>query len=120
MQAKGPIRITERQMRSFPLILSFILVVLFGTAYAELSFPPFESFDKDGNGRIEATEMGLGLVKLLGNGIIKNIEQSLPYQARDGEIDGQEYEEFERGVKSVYQQVGRQLLNALQREFGDQ
>ena len=45
-------------MRSFPLILSFILVVLFGTAYAELSFPPFESFDKDGNGRIEATEMG--------------------------------------------------------------
>ena len=74
-------------MRSFPLILSFILVVLFGTAYAELSFPPFESFDKDGNGRIEATEMGLGLVKLLGNGIIKNIEQSLPYQARDGEIE---------------------------------
>ena len=114
-------------MRSVPLIILPFISVLFGAAYAELSFPPLASFDEDGNGRIEATEMGRGLVKLLGNGVIEIVEQSLPYQPHDGEIDRQEYEEFERGVKILYLQTGRQLLHyystitqQLQREFGDQ
>ena len=115
-------------MRSVPLLLPFILVLFGAAAYAELSFsPPFSSFDEDGNGRIEGTEMGRGLFKLLGNGVIEIVEQSLPYQPHDGEIDRQEYEEFVRGVKIVYQQTGRQLLHyhstitqQLQREFGDQ
>ena len=99
----------------FVLLLSFALG-LFGAAHAaklSLPIPPFSSFDVDDSGNIEATEMGDGLVRLLGNATVAVIERALdPQRPGDGEIDRQEYEEFTRGMRLTYTgHTGRQLLH---------
>ena len=99
-------------MRSVPL-LSLVLG-LFGVAHAaKLRLPPFKSFDADDSDRIEADEMGAGLVQLLGNATVAVIERALdPQRPGDGEIDRQEYEEFTRGMRLSYTgHTGRQLLH---------
>ena len=98
-------------MRTAPLL--FLVLWLFGAAHADLSLPPFASFDADDSGRIEAPEMGAGLVQLLGNATVAVIERVLgPQRPGDGEIDRQEYEEFTRGMRLTYTgHTGRQLLH---------
>ena len=93
----------------FVLLLSLVLG-LFGTAHAaKLSLPPFASFDADDSGRIEACEMGAGLVQLLGNATVAVIERALdPQRPGDGEIDRQEYEEFTRGMRLICMSLGCQ------------
>ena len=98
-------------MRSV-LLLSLAFGLL-GGANAKVSLPPFASFDADDSGRIEACEMGAGLVRLLGNATVAVIERALdPQRPGDGEIDRQEYEEFTRGMRLSYTgHTGRQLLH---------
>ena len=93
----------------FVLLLSSALG-LFGAAHAaKLSLPPFSSFDVDDSGNIEATEMGDGLVRLLGNATVAVIERALdPQRPGDGEIDRQEYEKFTRGMRLICMSLGCQ------------